>query len=278
MNLFDGATDFVPPPGKRLVVSYGAGVDSTAILVEMVSRVRAGDLRYLPDAIVFADTGGEKPETYDYIRYFSNWLRSQGFPRITTVRAGGKWAVSEQGGLEVPTGLEAKCLGLETLPPIAFGWKTCSDAFKIRPITAHLRGRQMRRGELLADVAVIIGFDASEERRIKVGQAAGDAYERLFPLFWWGWGREDCIRRIMREGLLVPIKSACFFCPSSKPPEIHWLAIEHPELAVRAMLLEGNSTKHDPTKIKGLGRSRAWTPLLIAANAGLAAHATEATS
>ena len=41
-----------------LVVSYGMGVDSTAMLIGMAQR----SIR--PDLILFADTGGEKPETY----------------------------------------------------------------------------------------------------------------------------------------------------------------------------------------------------------------------
>ena len=47
-------------PGARspLVVSYGAGVDSTAMLVGLRR------LGVVPDAVLFADTGGEKPATY----------------------------------------------------------------------------------------------------------------------------------------------------------------------------------------------------------------------
>jgi 3'-phosphoadenosine 5'-phosphosulfate sulfotransferase (PAPS reductase)/FAD synthetase len=44
-----------------LVVAYGLGVDSTAMLVEFAVR----GIR--PDMILFADTGGEKPETYQYL-------------------------------------------------------------------------------------------------------------------------------------------------------------------------------------------------------------------
>jgi len=39
-----------------MVVSYGGGVNSTAVLVGMVER----GIR--PDAILFADTGGEHPQ------------------------------------------------------------------------------------------------------------------------------------------------------------------------------------------------------------------------
>jgi 3'-phosphoadenosine 5'-phosphosulfate sulfotransferase (PAPS reductase)/FAD synthetase len=47
-----------PWPGRPLVVAYGLGVNSTAMLVEFAPR----GIR--PDPVLFADTGGEKPETY----------------------------------------------------------------------------------------------------------------------------------------------------------------------------------------------------------------------
>ncbi|MCH8137297.1 MAG: phosphoadenosine phosphosulfate reductase family protein, partial [Proteobacteria bacterium] len=46
---------------QPLIVCYGAGVDSTAMLVALK---REGTR---PDLIIFSDTGGEKPETYEYL-------------------------------------------------------------------------------------------------------------------------------------------------------------------------------------------------------------------
>lgn len=63
-----------------LVVAYGMGVDSTAMLIGM----RARDMR--PDLILFADTGDEKPETYAYEPIVQGWLASIGWPALVTVR------------------------------------------------------------------------------------------------------------------------------------------------------------------------------------------------
>lgn len=60
--------------GQPLVVSYGVGVDSTAMLVAMYRR----GIR--PDVILFADTSAEKPETYDYLKIIRKWLAKVGFP------------------------------------------------------------------------------------------------------------------------------------------------------------------------------------------------------
>jgi hypothetical protein len=59
------STDRSPPPrpwpDSSLVIAYGLGINSTAMLVEFAQR----GIR--PDRILFADTSGEKPETYAYL-------------------------------------------------------------------------------------------------------------------------------------------------------------------------------------------------------------------
>jgi hypothetical protein len=49
------------------VVSFGAGTNSTAILQGMLERGEK------PDAILFADTGGEKPGTYRHLLRMQIW-------------------------------------------------------------------------------------------------------------------------------------------------------------------------------------------------------------
>ena len=67
-------------PSMPVVVAYGGGKNSTAMLVLMWR------LGIKPDLILFADTGGELPETYEYMRRFNRWLASVGMPEIVTVR------------------------------------------------------------------------------------------------------------------------------------------------------------------------------------------------
>ena len=102
-----------------LIVAYGGGINSTAMLVGMHER----GIR--PDAITFADTGGERPETYAYVAAVSAWCESVGFPAVVTVRhtyASEKYAT-----------LEEECLGSQTLPSIAYGFKKCSLKWKVGP-------------------------------------------------------------------------------------------------------------------------------------------------
>lgn len=98
------------------LVAYGGGVNSTAMLIGMVRR------EDIPFAILFADTGGEEPETYEFIGEFSEWLMARGFPAIETVTANRKDET-----------LEAECLRKNTMPSLAYGFKKCSLAWKVEP-------------------------------------------------------------------------------------------------------------------------------------------------
>lgn len=52
------------------IVSFGGGTNSTAMIIGMY-------LHKIPvDLILFADTGGEQPHTYEFIRVFNAWLES----------------------------------------------------------------------------------------------------------------------------------------------------------------------------------------------------------
>ena len=99
-----------PWPDCPLVVAYGLGVDSTAMLVEFAKH----DIR--PDLILFADTGGEKPETYDYLHVIQPYLAKINFPPVTTVRYQPKRASYST--------LEGQCLHTGTLPSLAYGGKS----------------------------------------------------------------------------------------------------------------------------------------------------------
>jgi hypothetical protein len=244
---------------EPLVVSYGAGVDSTAMLVAMWQR----GIR--PDLILFADTGGEKPETYAYLPIMDEWLKSVGFPQITTVR---------YVPVRAPyTTLEGKCLANETLPSLAFGRHSCSLVFKVEPqdkfiktwqpaLDAWAAGRRVRKA---------IGYDngrqdcnrrANADAAVQKREDAGDSslYEYLYFLQDWLIDRPQCEELILSVGLPLPMKSACWFCPASKKAEIIWLRENHPPLYNRAIHMEviARTGKHGLGTTKGLGRKFSW--------------------
>ena len=222
-------TDFV-------ICSFGGGTNSTALLIECVNRGIKIDL------ILFADTGGERPFTYHHVYWMSQWLITKGYPSIITVKAPN-------------VTLEQDCLNRNALPSVAYGFKTCSQRFKIQPqdkaINQNPHARQaLKDGHRLVK---LIGFDADEPYR--ANKEYNDKFTRIYPLIEWDMGRAECIQSIKNEGLVLPGKSSCFFCPNSKPSEIKWLEQTHPDLMHRALTMEQQA---DLKEIKGLGRNFSW--------------------
>ena len=200
--------------GWPVLASWGAGVDSTAMLVECVSRGQP------PDYVLFADPGMEKPATYAFIPVFRAWLQERGVP-LAIVRNETKqplnWPPYE--------GIEESCITNGTLPSKAFGRNSCSVKYKISPqntwterwqpaIDSWARGGKVRK---------LIGFDCSardDARYVDQDGVEDPKYAYEYPLRALGWKREDCVARIEAEGLAVPPKSSCLCCPVTKPHEV----------------------------------------------------------
>ena len=112
-------------------------------------------------------------------------------------------------------------------------------------------------------VKKLIGFDAREGRRRYGDQGDDPRYEYWYPLQDWGWDRERCKREIAAVGLPIPAKSACFFCPASKKPELLELNQWSPDLYELSIALEdryrnGKHFRGSGASTKGLGRTFAW--------------------
>ena len=228
------------------IANYGGGTNSTAMLIECYKRGIEVEL------ILFADTGGEKPHTYQYIDLFSRWLVDHGMPKITVVRKAGNGET-----------LEEACIRLKSLPSIAYGFKTCSSQFKREPCEKYLNnyGPTQELWKSGGKVIKMLGFDADETRRaaVQLPEDQAKKYELEFPLIDWDMGRDECIKTIQDAGLCLPGKSACFFCPSSKPHEVKQLASVYPDLMERALKIESNA---DLRSINGLGRNFAWKDVI----------------
>lgn len=227
--------------GRKIAVCFGAGVDSTAMLVAL----RAAGLT--PDVITFADTGGEKPETYAHVDKINVVLRAWGWPAVHV-------CVYKTLASTGYTTLEGNCVDNETLPSLAFGMKSCSIKWKQGPQDQYLKGA--KSGPNACDphplwvstqaagerIVKLIGYDSGKaDMRRSKNLKAGDAdFDYVYPLQILGWAREQCVAATtaaLGSGL-VPIKSACFFCPASKQWELYWLAANHPDLMERALHME----------------------------------------
>ncbi|MCL2646133.1 MAG: hypothetical protein FWD61_03895 [Phycisphaerales bacterium] len=233
---------------QPLIVSYGAGRDSTAMLIEMHRR----GIR--PDVILFANVGSEKQATYRFIPVFDQWLKDHGFPGITIVAYRPKWAPYHT--------LEGNMILNATLPGATFNMHTCAVKFKIEPQqrwTGHW-GPARRAWSRGIKVLKYIGFDCDETHRLKDADAkahSGEAdpkeqerFEHHMPLMEWGINLEKCKEIIDAAGLPIPPKSACFFCPSQKPQEVN---DAEPEDRARTILMEYAAEPYN-RKVRGLWR------------------------
>lgn len=113
--------------GRLIAVSFGAGVDSTAMLVALKL---AG---IVPHVITFADTGNEKPPTLAHVDEMNRVLREWGWPPIKICK---KVTLASTGY----TDLFGNCMKNETLPSLAFGMKSCSIKWKQVPQDQYLMG------------------------------------------------------------------------------------------------------------------------------------------
>jgi hypothetical protein len=261
----------VEAPPVPLIVAYGLGVDSTAILVELGRRYRtSASNAWRPDAVLFADTGGEKPETYQYLPVMNQYLRSVGFPKVTVVKYKPKKAPY--------TTLEGNCRTNKTLPSLAYGRKSCSLKWKKQPQDKWVKENLMAAHRVWAagrHVYKILGYDAGPKDDRRAWRLGEDPWYRYwYPLREWGWDRERCVAEIVKEGLPgwnpdnegpgkelvwvesggIPTKSACWFCPAGQTWEIARLVERHPNLAVRIIGMEADAAPGNIT-VEGLWRS-----------------------
>lgn len=239
-----GGASLASTTGSLLAVAFGGGTNSTAMLCGFLER------GIKPDLILFADTGGELPETYEHVLEMDTQCRIWWGVGIETVRK------NFQGEFE---GLEKNCIRKKMLPSLAYGRKACSMKYKIQPQTQFIKKWMDARGE--KEIIRCIGYDAGESHRALDKEyedmAKGRIAYNTFPLVEWGWRRQECIEAIARHGLTQPGKSACWFCPAMKRGEILRLKRERPDLFARALKMESNAILKSPGRGLG-GQSLRW--------------------
>jgi len=191
------------------VLSFGAGVNTTCLLLLLVEK------RMPCDKIIFADTGAEHPETYEYIHdKIEPFCRDQRL-QFETVRT------------KLPP-LEEYCIAEKATPSRTNRW--CTDKWKIRPIYSAAP----------QPCTFYMGICWDEVHRIHDPhqRGFGKVFFNHYPLIDWRMTRNDCIRIIEEYGWKVPIKSGCFFCPFQRLEGWRDLFMNHLDLYERAIAVE----------------------------------------
>lgn len=247
------------------VLSYGGGTQSAALALMSA----AGNLPRV-DAVVFADTHGELPETYEFAEYVAERLALVGIPFLR-VSAGSLEAallspVPTSGNPTPP----AHVLNADGSRGRINGYR-CSYDFKRRLITREVKRLCGGRGDWKrSQVTQWLGFSVDEIGRCKQPTECRCGHPRIrqpredggrpgghqpvcdrcgcqsfdpwqtnaFPLIDLGFRRSDTIAWFPANGHPTPPRSACWFCPNSG--NARWVALrqDHPDLWERACALD----------------------------------------
>jgi hypothetical protein len=200
--------------GEKYILSYGGGVNSVALLLYLLEQGKP------LDEVIFADTGAELPETYDYSIMIKKIVQENNIP-FKIVKSNGD-------------DLYGRCSRRQVIPSQI--WRWCTRDLKIRPIYAHYRS-------LKTHVNQYLGISYEERDRYRISNVPYAS--NIFPLIENRITRDMCIDIIDKVNLSLPVRSGCYICPFNSISR--WVEIykKHSNLYDKAMILEENS-KHFP--------------------------------
>ena len=251
------------------VISYGGGVQSTALLVLAVR----GELGRV-DAALFANVGddSEDPDTLAYVRRTAIPFGHQGgvwADRCRPLWQGVQVPVFElhrfhRGGRRIRTLYEeltrpesrSLSIPVRMADTGAPGRRRCTADYKLKVVGRWLK---LRGAHATEPADVLIGISWDEAHRLNDKRA--EAWERpQYPLVDRRLTREDCKAIISSAGLPIPSKSSCWFCPFRKPTDFARMRRDRPELFDKAVRLEATLNRRrerlgkDPVYLTRFGK------------------------
>jgi hypothetical protein len=263
-----------------MILAYGMGVDSTAILLHWLENPEARNYKIfnvfkvgnsfrmvlkgkgsfkLKDLVVLtAMTGDEFPDLKELIEtHIFPRLRKNGIRYVQIARKSEDEPLVVLDDSRAPRKLHLngayklsdEMLAAGTVPQVAFGKRTCSIKSKGWPLDAWIK--QEAQGEPFVEA---IGFSRKEEfrlirdqnysaRRWPEGQKTS-----IYPLINdWGWTRQDCENYIREVTGVIWPKSACAFCPFTNGKQSVLNRFEkYPDAAAFSMFMERVSVSLNP--------------------------------
>ncbi|MER6000856.1 phosphoadenosine phosphosulfate reductase [Nonomuraea angiospora] len=218
------------PESRLKVVSYGGGVQSTALLV------LAAQNRLPYRTFLFANVGddSEHPATLAYLRHVAiPYATRHGLElmQLTRKRRDGSTETLMQ-RLKRP---ESRSIPIPVrMANGAPGRRSCTADFKIKVI-----GRWLRDHGATADAPATVAIGISVDEIHRANRRRAERYELIaYPLLDLGLRRADCEMVIREAGLSIPPKSACFFCPFRSVQGWRQLRENEPRLFAEAANLE----------------------------------------
>jgi hypothetical protein len=201
-----------------VVISYGGGVQSTALVVLAMRECWA------IDEIVHVDLlDAESPATREYVARFREWLRRDHGRDITIIERDlyGDM-LARPGFTPVPWHGRREKFMLK---------RQCTREYKVAPLARYLYDRYPA-----GRIRLMLGISVDEYHRMRDSSAA--RIEHVYPLVDRRLTRWQCRDIIERAGLAVPWRSSCWFCPYRSVVSQWALVQRYPDLAGMAQALE----------------------------------------
>ncbi|MFJ3285483.1 phosphoadenosine phosphosulfate reductase [Streptomyces sp. NPDC086669] len=212
------------------VVSYGGGVQSTALLV-LAAREEI-DFR----TFLFANVGNdsEHPATLTYVREFAIPYAANAGLDVHELKRRRRDGATEtlMQRLNRP---DTRSIPIPVrMANGAPGRRNCTADFKIKVV-----GRWLREHGATAEAPAAVGIGISLDEIHRANRRRREAHEIIeYPLLDLGLRRDDCERIITEVGLPVPPKSSCFFCPFRTVDAWRHQRRHEPELFAQSVRLE----------------------------------------
>ncbi|MFJ3751920.1 phosphoadenosine phosphosulfate reductase [Streptomyces rubiginosohelvolus] len=212
-------------------VSYGGGVQSTALLV-LAAQGRI-DFRTFLMANVGDDS--EHPGTLRYLEKYARPFAAEHGIELAVldrvmVRTGETRTLYGQLTREGSRSLAIPVRMSNGAP----GTRSCTADFKIKVI-----GRELKRRGATKQGPATIGIGISLDEIHRANKRRCEPHEIItYPLLDLGLRRIDCARIIRNAGLPVPPKSSCWFCPFHRPETWHDMRRNEPDLFEKSCQLE----------------------------------------
>ncbi len=254
-----------PPP--RVVLGFGLGLDSSAILARWLTDPSSRDFELHELAVITAMTGQEWPETRRLVeKHLLPLMAAAGVRYIQVARRGSVEADGVDVLSDSRSTKQLHLVGAWTLAhemfdagtvPQTTGGRHCSQHFKGFPLDAVIAvltcGQPYRH---------VMGFELGERSRAKRDAEYNTALRSgEYPLRDWdgGWDRERAQAFLFETfGVKIWVKSACTYCPfalGSEAGRLEAIArfIAEPEAGVLALVMEFVATALNATQglIKG---------------------------
>lgn len=217
------------------ILSFGGGRQTVALLFKLRKLFSNNKKAF----VVFADTGGEHQETYDYINeYIIPFCRIHNIQFITVKKEGGKT-------------LYEYCFDKKIVPSMKF--RDCTTKFKIAEIRRFLR--KVLKIDRNNPCFVFIGISKDEADRMNPSNVkyAISVYPLVdgFRDLVEPMTTEECEEFVQQLGFPKVPKSGCWFCPYAKVSDLL-----DPRYKDKTIALEENNSRFPEILLRGMKKHK----------------------